>query len=322
MKKPIAIWTAVLLVVGLSVAAYFFWPSPRDRTPTVRIGYLNIVASLPLFIADEKGLLRQQGVQYELIPFATSNQLVDAIVAHNIDCFVESSAVPVLAAELRAPGYMKIFAASEITESAPFDAIIVSNSSPIRDLSGLDGKNVGVFPGSTATKLLQAFLREKGIASDTVTFSPIPPQNQLAALSEGAIDALHAYEPTTAIALAKGNFRRIYGSVYAEMLSPNPQGVAVVSTTFVQEQPELAKRTIDALEAAMDFMRQHDADSRAVMQQRFRLSDNAETAVVFLYMSGHAEIDRNALQRYADMLHALGELDGRVDTAQMIYASH
>jgi hypothetical protein len=72
----------------------------------------------------------------------------------------------------------------------------------------------------------------------------------------------------------------------------------------------------------MDFMRQHDADSRAVMQQRFRLSDNAETAVVFLYMSGHAEIDRNALQRYADMLHALGELDGRVDTAQMIYASH
>jgi ABC-type nitrate/sulfonate/bicarbonate transport system substrate-binding protein len=176
MKKPIAIWTAVLLVVGLSVAAYFFWPSPRDRTPTVRIGYLNIVASLPLFIADEKGLLRQQGVQYELIPFATSNQLVDAIVAHNIDCFVESSAVPVLAAELRAPGYMKIFAASEITESAPFDAIIVSNSSPIRDLSGLDGKNVGVFPGSTATKLLQAFLREKGIASDTVTFSPIPPK--------------------------------------------------------------------------------------------------------------------------------------------------
>lgn len=319
MKRTIAIWLAILLVVGLSVVAYIIWPSPQGRTPTVRIGYLNIVASLPLFIADERGLLREQGVEYELIPFATSNQLVDAIVARNIDCFVESSAVPVLAAELRSPGHMRIFAASEITESAPFDAIIVSSSSPIRELSDLSGKNVGVFPGSTATKLLQAFLRAKGIDPDAVTFSPIPPQNQLAALSEGAITALHAYEPTTAIALAKGDFRRIYGSVYAEMLSPNPQGVAVVSTLFAREHPELAKRTIAALEAAMRFMQENDADSRTVMQQRFRLSDNAESAVVFLYMSGHAELDRNALQQYADMLHGLGELDGRVDTSQMMY---
>ena len=58
------------------------------------------------------------------------------------------------------------------------------------------------FPGSTATSLLRKYLKDSKVEVGGITFVPIPPQTQLGALLEGSIDALHAYEPTTAIALA------------------------------------------------------------------------------------------------------------------------
>jgi ABC-type nitrate/sulfonate/bicarbonate transport system substrate-binding protein len=182
-----------------------------SKTATVRIGYLSNTGSLPLFVAEEKGFFTEEGIHEEATPIATSNQLVDALAAGNLDAYPESSAYPVLAVELQSPGRLKIFSASEITKQKPFDSILVKDSSPIGTLPDLAGKRIGVFPGSTATSLLRKYLKDSHIDVSGIVFVPIPPQTQLGALLEGSIDALHAYEPTTAIALARGGVREIVG---------------------------------------------------------------------------------------------------------------
>lgn len=292
---------------------------PPEPAVTVRIGYLNITASLPLFVAEEKGFLEAEGIKHESLPLATSNQLVDGVTAGNLDAFPESSAVPVLAVELQSPGRMKVFSVSSITKTAPFDALLVKENSPITKLSDLAGKKIGVFPGSTATTLLKKYLSDAKVDVSGVTFVPMPPQNQLTALLEGAIDALHAYEPTTAIALNKGGIRKLHGSVYADMLDPNPQGVAVVSSKFEKEYPQTAKKLIRAMEKAMVFMREHDAEARQIMAKRLKLDESVAKSSVFLYMLPHKEIDRTVFQSYADMLSGLGELKGKVSVDSLIY---
>ena len=67
----------------------------------------------------------REGIHEEAMPIATSNQLVDASVAGNLDIYPESSAYPALAVELQSPGRLKIFAASAITKQKPFDALLV-----------------------------------------------------------------------------------------------------------------------------------------------------------------------------------------------------
>jgi ABC-type nitrate/sulfonate/bicarbonate transport system substrate-binding protein len=322
MKRKTLVSVGAIVVVGLIVALYFSLKGPSEKETTVRIGYLNIVASLPLFVAEEKGFLRDQGIKYDTTPIASSNQLVDAVVAGNLDFFIESSAVPVLAVELQSPGKLKVFSVSEITPQAPFDALLVKEESPIKTLTDLAGKKIGVFPGSTAMNLLKKHLADKGLEVSSITFVPMPPQNHLPGLLGGSVDAIHAYEPTIAIAISKGGVRKLFGSVYAEMLSPNPQGVAVVSTSFMNKHPETAKRVIHAFERAMVFMKEHDAETRQVLMKRMNLSEDAAKRCVFLYMLPHDQIPVEVFQRYADMLTELGELGGKVKVGGLLYREH
>ena len=134
--------------------------------------------------------------------------------------------------------------------------------SPIKALSELAGKKVGVFPGSTSMTLLKKYLTDQGVDVSGITFVPVPAPNQLAALLEGSIAAVHAYEPTIAIGLSKGTVRKLHDSVYADMLDPNPQGVAIVSAKFIKEHPETAKKVIRALERGMVFMQIERASCR------------------------------------------------------------
>jgi len=291
----------------------------NKQNPSVRIGYLNIITNLALFVAEEKGFLKDEGIEYKTIPVASSNQIVDDIVAGNLDCFTGASAVPVLAAELQSLGKLKVFSVSEITPQKPFDALLVEEDSPLKTLSDLSGRKIGVFPGSTATNLLKKYLSDKGVDVSAITFVPIPPANHLAALNEGSVDAIFAYEPTIAIALSKGGVRQLHGSIYAEMLSPNPISVSVVSTAFLQNHPETASKVIRTLERAMDYMKEQDRETRQILVKRMKLSEEAASRCVFLYMLGHEQIDSALFQSFADMLTELGELKGHVKVDSLIY---
>ncbi|HMB74423.1 MAG TPA: ABC transporter substrate-binding protein, partial [Gammaproteobacteria bacterium] len=93
-----------VLVIGAIFLALIMIPDvDRDARP-VRIGFLNIAASLPLFIAEENGFFSAEGVDVETYAIASSNQLVDGVLAENLDMFVEASAVPVFAATLQLEG--------------------------------------------------------------------------------------------------------------------------------------------------------------------------------------------------------------------------
>jgi len=309
----------IIAAVALVIWLYFFLRVGFEQTPTVRIGYLNLVTSLPLFLAEEKGFLREQGIEYKTMPISSSNQIVDGIVAGNLDCFIGASAVPVLASELQSPGKLKVFSVSEITRQKPFDALLVKEDSPIKTLSDLSGRRIGIFPGSTAINLLKKYLSDKGVDISAITFVPIVPANHLAALLEGSVDVIYAYEPTIAIALSKGGVKQLHGSVYAEMLSPNPISVSVASTAFLQKHPETAAKVIHALERAMNYMKEQDKEARQILVKRMNLSEDAVNRCVFLYMLGHEQIDSALFQRFADMLTALGELNGHVMVDSFVY---
>lgn len=315
-----ALIASLVFLIALVAALVFVSTNrPTENSALARVGYLNITASLPLFIAEEKGYFIEEGVQVETHQIASSNQLVDGVVSGNLDAFIESSAVPVFAVELQSPGKLKVFAVSSITNQAPFDALLVKDDSPIKELKDLAGRKIGVFPGSTATSLLKKFLIEKGVDVSGVIFLPIPPQNHLAALLEGAVDVVHTYEPTTAIGLTRGGVRQFYGSVYAEMLDQNPQGVAVVATRFLQDNPETAKRVIRSLERGMVFMREHEAEARQIMAKRLTLQPEVSNRSVFLYMLPHNEINSTIFQKYADMLSEIGELKDSIKVDTILY---
>ncbi len=317
MKKTAAI--SLITVVAIIAGCGSFTKPGCERTPTVRIGYLNLVTSLPHSVAGQKGFFTEQGVDYEAVPVASSNKIVEGLVKGDLDCFVGASAVPALASELKTPGRLKVFAVSEITANQPFDALLVRRNSPIRTLSDLSDKRIAVFPGTTAANLLRKYLGDKNVNVSTVTFVPIPPANHLDALQKGSVDVIYAYEPTIAIALSTGDVKKLHGSVYAAMLSPNPISICVVSTRFLQCHPETAAKVVSALERAMKYIREQDKETRSILAEQMKLSEDAANRCVFLYMLAHEQIDSAVFQRFADMLTELGELKRHIAVDSLLY---
>src|SRR3989338_8430644 len=309
-----------ILIISLIVVGVFFVFSPKqEEQKVVKIGYLPIMASLPLYVAQENNYFVEQGVQIETTQLQSSNQLVDALVRGDIDIVVETSAVPALIAETIDSGKLKIFSASDITPETPFDSLIVKTGSSLNSLKDLEGKKIGVFPGSTATNLLKKFLSDNNVDTSKIEFIQIVPANQLPALYEGSIDVLHAYEPTTAIALESGNAKLLYSSIYAKQLNHNPQGIALISTKFISENPNLAKKTIEAFNQASDFITENDSETRELVIKYVKVEKNVPNNVVFLYMSRSDKINEDALQSYADMLYDIGEMENKINVRRMLY---
>lgn len=323
-KKPkIMMLGLIALLVGTSIFLYMnvvgYSIYGQEKTNTVKIGYLPILASLPLYVAQENQYFETGGISIEFVQLQSSNQLVDALVRGDIDIVVESSAVPVLIVESIDPNKIKIFSVSDITSQTPFDSIIVQKDSTLESLKDLEGKKIGVFPGSTATNLLKAYLEDSGIDTKNIEFVKIIPPNQLPALYEGSIDALHAYEPTTTIAIESNNAKKLYGSIYAKQLNHNLQGVALISSDFVRENPELAEKVINSFDKASDFMKTNDKETREIITKYVKVNEDVAENTVLLYMGRSDEINEDILQDYADMLFKLGELETKVDVSDLIY---
>lgn len=313
-----------IVIVALVVSGIWYFASQKDETgqleaTKVRVGFLPILASLPLYVAEESGYFTEAGIEIEKIPFQTGEQLNDAFIRGDIDIAPENSLLPILRTELLNPGITKVYALGDITKETPFATLIVKNSALINSLPDLENKKVGVFPGGTSKNLLRKFLDSKGIDTTKVEFIELPPTTQLQALSSGSIDALLAFEPTTTIAIESGEYRKLYSGVWAEIMNHNPLGVAVISNKFIQERPNLARKTIEVFDKAHRFMRTNDMETRAIVAKYVQLKPEIVGKVVPLYFGQNKDIDPYLLQQFIDLLVDIGEIKERVDAKAIIY---
>jgi NitT/TauT family transport system substrate-binding protein len=318
MQNKLVVGIIVVLVIG----GIWFFVAQKDtplEATKVKVGFLSILASLPLYVAEENGYFTEAGIEIEKIPFQTGEQLNDAFIRGDIDIAPENTLLPVLRTELLNPGITKVYALGDITKETPFATLIVKNSAPINSLSDLENKKVGVFPGGTSKNLLRRFLDSQGVNTIIVEFVELPPTTQLQALSSGAIDALLAFEPTTAIAIDTGEYRKLYSGVWAEIMNHNPLGVSVISNKFIQEKPNLAKKTVEVFDKAHRFMRINDSEMRVIIAKYVQLKPEIANKVVPLYFGQNKDIDSNLLQQFIDLLVDIGEINGHVDAQAIMY---
>src|ERR1039458_6098442 len=109
----------------------------EDRAE-VRVAYLQIIPSLPVFVAQEQGLFDQENLRLKAIALSSSNDLVNAMAAGQADILPGTSLVPIIQLEIHSPGRVRIFSHSRMNDSNALDKIIVKEASPIHALEGFE----------------------------------------------------------------------------------------------------------------------------------------------------------------------------------------
>jgi ABC-type nitrate/sulfonate/bicarbonate transport system substrate-binding protein len=93
--------SAIGAAVILFLALIGFWKSAHKDAGEVRIAYLQIIPSLPVFIAQEQRLFDKENLRLKAIALGSSNDLVNAMVAGQADILPAVSLVPIMHLEIQ-----------------------------------------------------------------------------------------------------------------------------------------------------------------------------------------------------------------------------
>ena len=306
----------ISVIVGISAIIKIH----QKKTTTIKVGYLPSIGAAPHFISKNESLYEKAGLEIEATEFQSSNQIYDAVAQGKIDITPDISSVPILINHITDPGKVKIFTTQIQNIDKPFDQIIVTQSSPIQSIENLAGKKIGVFPGSTATAYIKDYLAARNKVDISKTeFVQISPPSQLQALEAGSIDALYAYEPTLSAALVEINARPIGLPIQPSYIEENPNGVGIVSSKFLQANPNLAKKIIEVYDQTYDFLNDHDAETRQILIKELKLNPEVAQKVSFSYHSKSNEIDKDTYKKLVDLFISFGEIKSRPDLSILFY---
>jgi ABC-type nitrate/sulfonate/bicarbonate transport system substrate-binding protein len=313
MRKFIVVAAAILLILGL--LGLRLWSGLGSAR--VRIAYPPMMASLPVFVAEDQQLFARQGVKPQTIAFSSSNDMVNALVAGQIDLLPAVSLVPLVHLEIQHPGKVRIFSHSRMRPDNANYRIVVPSASPVRALHDLRGRKLGVFPGTSATRLVSVFFRKQGVDPESITFVQLPPAAQISSLESGAVDALFAYDPLILTA-PPGKYRALSNSVYAELIDPCPLGVSVVSREFERKRPATAAHAIRVIQQGISFMGAHPEQARALLPKFTKMTPEVASRVNVADVTLSNDVDVATLQRFIDLLYDSGEIPEKIDAHRLV----
>ncbi len=287
---------------------------------SVRVAYLPIVVCSPFFVAQEKGLFKGEDISVESQPFASSNQVVEALLSGRSDAAMSLAQSVVATVEGKQPGQLRVFMANAQNSKDYLSSLVVKTGSPIREVRQLRGKKVGCFPGQTARVYLEMTLERYGLGKSDVTIQEIDPASHLQALEAGSIDALLTYEPTTTIGIEKGLVRPlILGAFEKNVIDPWVGGVFVLRRAFVEQHPGEARAFVRALDRAVDLIREYPLEAKLTLTRFIPIEEAVARKTTNVPYWKLGEIDREQVQKQTDMLTEKGILPAKVDTRAAYY---
>jgi NitT/TauT family transport system substrate-binding protein len=245
----------------------------------LRVGLSSISAtSGSLWVAEEKGLFKKQGIDPEVIIIGGgASRVVSSLIAGEIqfsvgggDAVIRSSlkgADTVLVASPMKTGLQRLIVRTEI--KSPAD---------------LKGKKVAITRfGSASHWVLQLFLRKWGMRTDDIQILQLGSSPaMLVSLEKGGIDGAVFTIPTFFVAEERG---------YRVLADPADMDIyylqnSVDSTkAFLRKRRDLALRFVKGVCEGIAYFKKHRKESLGVLQKKLRIQSEQERDMKYLEAS-------------------------------------
>jgi NitT/TauT family transport system substrate-binding protein len=307
---------AILVIAGVIILRKT--PPPQDDL-SVRVVFKSNANYLIYYVARDKGFLKGAGLTVRETELESTNLMIQALSSNQAD-FNPSTSVPALyAAEQNAPGTFKFLFITLMEKGRTNNAIIVKKDAPFQSLKDLKGKKVACPPGATSIILLKLIFADVGIdIQKDLTVQELEPRDQLQALAASQVDAVFAIEPTVTLGEEKGISRILEAeSMETHIMNPIPIAGGVVTEKFAQSHPETIKRLKQAMERSIDFIRQHEDESRSIMAKAINMPEGTAKHLGINTYWKLGEVNQDYVQKLADLFAANGALQKPVNTKIM-----
>ncbi|HLI29328.1 MAG TPA: ABC transporter substrate-binding protein [Chloroflexota bacterium] len=223
--------------------------APAVPTPStvevVRMADTRVLAGGPIYLAVEKGYLREQGIELQFETMAGAADVVPFLATGDLDLAVGAIAVGLFNAFDRGLDIRIIAPAGIMTlEDSPLPLVVrkdLYDSGEIRTPSDLRGHRVGVNTrGGSVEYVLDKILTSVGLTIQDVDQVPIAFPDMPAALANGSLDAAIPAEPFATRAVDLGVGHKLVTAVIPGQMTT----CIIASGKFLRERPDTAKRFV------------------------------------------------------------------------------
>lgn len=289
------------------VVAFLFmhlFPNVSNAQDAVKIRWGMFNNYNPIYVAVEKGFIKEEGIDLEFSgTFTSGPAVVQAAATGNIDA--GHSAISGIVNAINS-GIKVVGVADSQTEfrKAPLMQWFVLDRSNIRVAKDLRGKTIGVnsLSGSFYNTLL-IYLKRNNIPKEDVHFMVIPHHNQEQALRSKQIDVAGLIDPYSIKMLQTGGVRTLFRAV--DVLGERQFSLIFFTKQFIDRHPEAVVKFVRAYRKAINYLYDHPAEATNIIAKYTGVS--AELGGTHLY-TRNAEVRIKDAQFWIDIMRLNGEL--------------
>ncbi len=256
------------LICSLVILGILYQDNVRAiEANNVKIGYSRLRISLPVFVAQEKGLFKKNGLDVELEMFDTAQPLADALCGGKLDV-AGYTAFPIsFSAQLRSKKDLYYATGLMEDDEHPISMFVVKKDSRIKTIGDLKGKNIGILPTFAYKVWLELILDKNGIKPDETTIQQIAPAMTPSALESNTVDAMFTNDPAVTTCVQKGIGKLLFtGAIVPKYVwSPFPFASFNMTREFVDKKPDTARQIVKSLDEAIDFISTNQQEAKRIM---------------------------------------------------------
>ena len=275
MKKLGFIGAIVALVVVVFLVNK---PTTTSTTPAeeaknryeLAIGYSRLRISLPVFVAQEKGIFSKNGLDVDLKMYETAQPLMQALVEGQVDVAGYTALPITYNAMLRSKKDLYFVSTMVEDEHHRISYLLKAKGSEINSIVDLKGKKVGILPTIAYKAWLEALLKANDLEPGRdVIIQQMAPTLQAKALQSGGVDALFTNDPVATSAIQAGVAELVSNEVELPkyIQNPFPFGSFNVSKEWADANQDVFEKVVLSLNEAIAFVNANPAKSKLMMKK-------------------------------------------------------
>ena len=187
-----------LLLMALASLACAKQRDPADLE-VVRIAVHSRIAGSALYIADEEGFFRDEGIRLQFVETTRSSQSLPILERGGIDAIIGAASVGLYSA-LAKGAHVRMVAdrAYLDPDGCAVSAIMgrhdaFPNDSPTA--SQLRGKRFSITPATTVAYIMDLYLKSVGLSESDIKLVRLNESAEAEAIESNALDGMHVSEP-------------------------------------------------------------------------------------------------------------------------------
>jgi NitT/TauT family transport system substrate-binding protein len=312
----------VLAAIMLGASCLALLPAGCGHEPTkLKVAYLGLTCEAPIFVAEEKGFYKEEGLDVELVK-TDWDGLREGLGSGQFDA--NHTLIMYLLKPIEGGSDIKITGGIH----AGCLRVQAGINSDIKTVKDLKGKTIGVptHLGSPPYLFCSRVLAANGINPDPdsknndVHWLTFPPAELGLALSQGKVDAVATADPIGTILLGKGQVKTIADQAEDEPYKDEYCCAAVVSGKLARGNPAAAAKVTRAMLKAAKWVNENPTAAANLGVDKNYVAASAEINAQALsklnYMPGVSRCRKSIDQAAAEMKKA-GLLKATTDPVEL-----